>query len=69
MSETPMTRVAKLTSALVMNPLAQLLGLDQSVTQPKRIRKLKSVFHGKYLLSITKEFLSVKTKKMKTRKT
>jgi hypothetical protein len=68
MFETLMTRVVRLTLALEMNPLAQLLGLDQLATLPKRTRKPKSVSHGRYLLSTTKESLSARMKKTRTRK-
>ena len=67
-SETLMIRVVKLILVLVMNQLARLLDPDQSATQPKRIRKPKSVCHGRYLLSTTKESPSVRMKKMKMRK-
>jgi hypothetical protein len=68
MSGTLMTRVATLTSALATNPLVQLLDLDLLATQPKRTRKPKLVSHGKCPLSTTKESLSARTKRTRTRK-
>lgn len=68
MSATPMTKVAMLILVLAMNLLAPLPDRVLSAMQPRRIRKLKLVFRGRYLLYTAKESLNVRMKKMKMKK-
>jgi hypothetical protein len=66
-SRTPTTREVRVISELEMNLLVPLLQ-DQLSTRPRRTRKPKSVYLGKFLPFTTPKFQNEKTKRMRMKK-